>query len=114
MTEKKYVLPVPEAIEFLETSLRELEERACYRFRDIEKRLADLESDECSRCGLVIKKEDYIASRENSTTFEGPENGLCVMRNGKLVTLDKDSLEKELVSALNTILVLQEKLLKWR
>ena len=43
MTEKKYVLPVPEAIEFLETSLRELEERACYRFRDIEKRLADLE-----------------------------------------------------------------------
>ena len=43
MTEKKYVLPVPEAIEFLETSLRELEERACYRFRDIEKRLRELE-----------------------------------------------------------------------
>ena len=34
MTEKKYVLPVPEAIEFLETSLRELEERACYRLFD--------------------------------------------------------------------------------
>ena len=96
MTEKKYVLPVPEAIEFLETSLRELEERACYRFRDIEKRLADLESNECS------------------VEFKGPENGLCAMRNGKLVTLDKDSFEKELVSALDTIMVLQKRLLSMR
>ena len=43
MSEKTYTLPLPEAIEFLETSLRELEERACYRFRDIEKRLRELE-----------------------------------------------------------------------
>lgn len=96
MSEKTYTLPLPEAFEFLEMEIKELEERVYYRFLDIEKRLAGLESNECS------------------VEFKGPENGLCAMRNGKLVTLDKDSFEKELVSALDTIMVLQKRLLSRR
>ncbi|NLA42528.1 MAG: hypothetical protein GX874_14220 [Smithella sp.] len=96
MSEKTYTLPLPEAFEFLEMEIKELEERVHYRFLDIEKRLDGLESNECS------------------VEFKGPENGLCAMRNGKLVTLDKDSLEKELVSALDTIMVLQKRLLSMR